>query len=160
MSFCLKRSCATICLEGVSKCDFAMSRDVACRVSMFTTIYKTFNINSLSNQIVETQNFASLLPHWNDNFDTPLFFCLKKYGDAMICRLYTKYPSAAPQYVFKKHMCFLSLCLKSFCLKPFCLSYNHFPIKSASGTTWNVMLATLLSYNIPTCEASTIVRHE
>ena len=48
-----------------------MSRDVACRVSMFTTTYKTFNINSLSNQIVETQNFASLLPHWNDNFDTP-----------------------------------------------------------------------------------------
>ena len=30
-----------------------MSRDVACRVSMFATIYKTFNINSLSNQIVE-----------------------------------------------------------------------------------------------------------
>ena len=30
-----------------------MSRDVACRVSMFTTIYKIFNINSLSNQIVE-----------------------------------------------------------------------------------------------------------
>ena len=40
-------------VEGVSKCDFAMSRDVACRVLMFTTIYKTFNINSLSNQIVE-----------------------------------------------------------------------------------------------------------
>ena len=39
--------------EGVSKCDFAMSRDVACRVSMFTTTYKTFNINSLSSQIVE-----------------------------------------------------------------------------------------------------------
>ena len=50
-------------VEGVSKCDFAMSRDVACRVSMFATIYKTFNINSLSNQTVETQNFASLLPH-------------------------------------------------------------------------------------------------
>ncbi len=33
--------------EGVSKCDFAMSRDVACRVSMFATTYKTFNINSL-----------------------------------------------------------------------------------------------------------------
>ena len=47
---------------SVSKCDFAMSRDVACRVSMFATTYKTFNINSLSNQIVETQNFASLLP--------------------------------------------------------------------------------------------------
>ena len=47
----------------VSKCDFAMSRDVACRVSMFATTYKTFNINSLSSQIVETQNFASLLPH-------------------------------------------------------------------------------------------------
>ena len=40
-------------VEGVSKCDFAMSRDVACRVSMFTTTYKIFNINSLSNQIVE-----------------------------------------------------------------------------------------------------------
>ena len=50
-------------VEGVSKCDFAMSRDVACRVSMFATTYKTFNINSLSKQIVETQNFASLLPH-------------------------------------------------------------------------------------------------
>ena len=50
-------------VEGVSKCDFAMSRDVACRVSMFATTYKTFNINSLFNQIVETQNFASLLPH-------------------------------------------------------------------------------------------------
>ena len=49
--------------EGVSKCDFAMSRDVACRVSMFATTYKTFNINSLSSQIVETQNVASLLPH-------------------------------------------------------------------------------------------------
>ena len=49
-------------VEGVSKCDFAMSRDVACRVSMFATTYKTFNINNLSNQIVETQNFASLLP--------------------------------------------------------------------------------------------------
>ena len=33
-------------VEGVSKCDFAMSRDVACRVSMFATTYKTFNINS------------------------------------------------------------------------------------------------------------------
>ena len=52
-----------VAVEGVSKCDFAMSRDVACRVSMFTATYKTFNINSLSNQIVETQNFASLLPH-------------------------------------------------------------------------------------------------
>ena len=52
-----------VAVEGVSKCDFAMSRDVACRVSMFATTYKTFNINSLSNQIVETQNFASLLPH-------------------------------------------------------------------------------------------------
>ena len=30
-----------------------MSRDVACRVSMFATTYKTFNINSLSNQTVE-----------------------------------------------------------------------------------------------------------
>ena len=30
-----------------------MSRDVACRVSMFATTYKTFNINSLFNQIVE-----------------------------------------------------------------------------------------------------------
>ncbi len=52
-----------VAVEGVSKCDFAMSRDVACRVSMFATTYKTFNINSLSSQIVETQNFASLLPH-------------------------------------------------------------------------------------------------
>ena len=26
--------------EGVSKCDFAMSRDVACRVSMSATTYK------------------------------------------------------------------------------------------------------------------------
>ena len=49
-----------VAVEGVSKCDFAMSRDVACRVSMFATTYKTFNINNLSNQIVETQNFASL----------------------------------------------------------------------------------------------------
>ena len=32
--------------------------------SMFATTYKTFNINNLSNQIVETQNFASLLLHW------------------------------------------------------------------------------------------------
>ena len=39
--------------RGVSKCDFAMSRDVACRVSMFVTTYKTFNINNLSNQIIE-----------------------------------------------------------------------------------------------------------
>ena len=31
-----------------------MSRDVACRVSMFATTYKTFNINSLFNQIVES----------------------------------------------------------------------------------------------------------
>ena len=54
---------SNVAVEGVSKCDFAMSRDVACRVSMFATTYKTFNINSLSNQIVETQNFASLLPH-------------------------------------------------------------------------------------------------
>ena len=53
----------TVMGEGVSKCDFAMSRDVACRISMFATTYKTFNINSLFNQIVETQNFASLLPH-------------------------------------------------------------------------------------------------
>ena len=30
-----------------------MSRDVACRVSMFATMYKILNINSLSNQIVE-----------------------------------------------------------------------------------------------------------
>ena len=52
-----------VSVEGVSKCDFAMSRDVACRVSMFVTTYKIFNINSLSSQIVETQNFASLLPH-------------------------------------------------------------------------------------------------
>ena len=50
-------------VEGVSKCDFAMSRDVACRISMSATMYKTFNINGLSNQTVETQNFASLLPH-------------------------------------------------------------------------------------------------
>ena len=57
--------------RGVSKCDFFRCRDVACRVSMFATTYKTFNINNLSNQIVETQNFASLLLHWNDNFDTP-----------------------------------------------------------------------------------------
>ena len=41
-------------VEGVSKCDFAMSRDVACRVSISTIVYKTFNINSLSNQIVES----------------------------------------------------------------------------------------------------------
>ncbi len=54
--------------EGVSKCDFFRC---TCRVSMFATTYKTFNINNLSNQIVETQNFASLLLHWNDNFDTP-----------------------------------------------------------------------------------------
>ena len=40
-------------VEGVSKCDFAMSRDVACRVSMSITMYKILNINSLSNQIVE-----------------------------------------------------------------------------------------------------------
>ena len=40
-------------MEGVSKYDFAMSRDVAYRVSMFTTIYKILNINSLPNQIVE-----------------------------------------------------------------------------------------------------------
>ena len=50
---------------------FFRCRDVACRVLMFATTYKTFNINNLSNQIVETQNFASLLLHWNDNFDTP-----------------------------------------------------------------------------------------
>ena len=49
--------------EGVSKCDFAMSRDVACRVSMSATTYKIFNINGLFSQIVETQNFASLLQH-------------------------------------------------------------------------------------------------
>ena len=54
---------SNVAVGGVSKCDFAMSRDVACRVSMFATIYKTLNINSLFNQIVETQNFASLLPH-------------------------------------------------------------------------------------------------
>ena len=30
-----------------------MSRDVACRVSMFATTYKTFNISRLYNQIVE-----------------------------------------------------------------------------------------------------------
>ena len=52
-----------IAVEGVSKCDFVPRRDAINRVSMFTIIYKTFNINSLSNQIVETQNFASLLPH-------------------------------------------------------------------------------------------------
>ena len=40
-------------VEGVSKCDFAMSRDVACRVSMFVIMYKIFNINSLFSQIVE-----------------------------------------------------------------------------------------------------------
>ena len=40
-----------------------MSRDVACRVSMSATMYKTFNINDLFSQTVETQNFASLLPH-------------------------------------------------------------------------------------------------
>ena len=57
--------------RGVSKCDFFRCRDVACRVSMFATTYKTFNINNLSNAAVETQNFASLLLHWNDNFDTP-----------------------------------------------------------------------------------------
>ena len=50
-------------VEGVSKCDFAMSRDVACRVSMSATMYKIFNINDLFSQTVETQNFASLLPH-------------------------------------------------------------------------------------------------
>ena len=52
-----------VAVEGVSKCGFAMSRDVACRVSMFAIMHKTLNINDLSNQIVETQNFASLLPH-------------------------------------------------------------------------------------------------
>ena len=50
-------------VEGVSKCDFAMSRDVACRVSTSVITYKTLNINGLYSQIVETQNFASLLPH-------------------------------------------------------------------------------------------------
>ena len=60
--------------EGVSKCDFFRCRDVACRVSMSATTYKTFNINSLSNQIVETQNFASLPPHWNDNFGSKIAF--------------------------------------------------------------------------------------
>ena len=40
-------------VEGVSKCDFAMSRDVACRVSIFIIMYKIFNINSLFSQIVE-----------------------------------------------------------------------------------------------------------
>ena len=40
-------------LEGVSKCDFAMSRDVACRVSIFVIMYKILNINSLFSQIVE-----------------------------------------------------------------------------------------------------------
>ena len=34
-----------------------------CRVLMSTIIHKTLKINSLPNQIVETQNFASLLPH-------------------------------------------------------------------------------------------------
>ena len=42
-----------VAVEGVSKCDFAMSRDVTCRVSMFAIMYKIFNINGLFNQIVE-----------------------------------------------------------------------------------------------------------
>ena len=67
-----------VAAEGVSKCDFFKCRDVACRVSMFPTTYKTFNINNLSNQIVETQNFASLLLHWNDNFDAPSTIGLDK----------------------------------------------------------------------------------
>ena len=48
---------------GISKCGFFRCRDVACRVSMFAIAYKTLNVNGLYNQIVETQNFASLLPH-------------------------------------------------------------------------------------------------
>ena len=31
---------SNVAVEGVSKCDFAMSRDVASRVSMFATTYK------------------------------------------------------------------------------------------------------------------------
>ena len=33
-----------VAVEGVSKCDFAMSRDVACRVSIILMIHKMLNI--------------------------------------------------------------------------------------------------------------------
>ena len=55
-----------------------MSRDVACRVSMFATTYKTFNINSLSRQIVETQNFA-LLSQKKFNIEKPAKIRLRKW---------------------------------------------------------------------------------
>ena len=38
---------SNVAVEGVSKCDFAMSRDVACRVSMFAIAPKIPNINNL-----------------------------------------------------------------------------------------------------------------
>ena len=51
-------------VEGVSKCDFAMSRDVACRVSMFATTYKTFNIKILRLYCHNAVGWGSFPPMW------------------------------------------------------------------------------------------------
>ena len=56
---------------GFSMLNFFWDTSVARRVSTPTIAHKTLNINNLPGIVVETQNFASLLPQWNDNFDTP-----------------------------------------------------------------------------------------